>query len=210
MPQFPSTDLQHALAPDCQQCPALVSARNCISWGNGPLDASLVVVGEAPGAGNPNANDWQGGNWTGMAYTSRHSGRKIREMLAEAGFCAGNCYFTNAVKCFPSNDEGSNREPTPAERRNCRPYLQTEIETIEPSVIVPTGKHATKSVLSLADKHLNGFLETVLEPISCPSLGTTVVPLIHPSYQNVWVKRLGYTSDEYHAKIERTLRRLCD
>lgn len=209
MPQFPSPDSQHVLSASCQRCPELVSARNCISWGNGPLDASLVVVGEAPGAGNSDAEQWQGGNWTGMAYTSRHSGRKIRALLADAGFGPDRCYFTNAVKCFPSDGEGSNREPTTTERKNCRPYLRTEIETVDPTVVVPTGKHATKSVLALADKQLNGFLDTVLDPIECPSLDTTVVPLIHPSYQNIWVERIGYTTETYQANVARILQSLC-
>ena len=210
MPQFPSPASQHVVSADCQRCPELVSARNCISWGNGPLDASLVVVGEAPGAGHSDAEQWQGGNWTGMAYTSRHSGRTIRALLADAGFGADSCYFTNAVKCFPSDGEGSNREPTEAERENCRPYLRTEIETVDPTVVVPTGKHATKSVLALADKQLDGFLDTVLDSIECPSLDTTVVPLIHPSYQNIWVERIGYTTETYQAAVAQVLRSHCE
>ena len=61
-------------------------------------------------------------------------------------------YFTNAVKCFPSGGTGSNREPTDAGRSNCRPYLLEGIETIEPSCVVPTGRHLTASLLSAADR----------------------------------------------------------
>src|SRR6056297_2487696 len=120
MPSFPDPDSRRALADDCQRCPALVDARECIAWGNGPLSADLVVVGEAPAGGDPDAARWQGGNWTGMAYTSRHSGRRIRELLADAGYGPEHCYFTNAVKCFPAEnpdaDAPTNRAPTPAER----------------------------------------------------------------------------------------------
>jgi DNA polymerase len=90
VPTYP--DQRHELAADCRRCPALVESRECISWGNGPLDAEIVVVGEAPGAGTPEADRWQGGNWTGMAYTARHSGRRIRDLLAEAGY--PDAYFT--------------------------------------------------------------------------------------------------------------------
>ncbi len=101
-PASPST--RNVVEPDCERCPALVEHCECISWGTGPLDASIVVVGEAPGYGNPDADRWQGGNWTGMAYTSRHSGRRIRRMLAEIGY-GDETYYTNAVKCFPASEE---------------------------------------------------------------------------------------------------------
>jgi DNA polymerase len=201
MARFP--DSPNQLTGDCQRCPALVEHRECISWGNGPSDASIVVVGEAPGAGDSDADRWQGGNWTGMAYTSRHSGRRVRDLLADADF--PDCYFTNAVKCFPADGEGSNREPTPEERANCRPYLQKEIEQVGPAAVVTTGKHATKSVLALTDHALDGFLDSVLDPLACPDFDTTVVPLLHPSYQNVWVPRIGHSPESYQAAIAETL-----
>lgn len=208
-PEFPAADTRAVLTPDCQRCPALVEARERISWGNGPPTADLLVVGEAPGAGNPDAERWQGGNWTGMAYTSRHSGRRIRTMLAEAGF-AGDCYFTNAVKCFPADGEGSNREPTVTERANCRPYLRTEIEDIAPAAVVTTGKHATASVLAMVDRELDGFLEWVLDPVELTALETTLVPLLHPSYQNIWIPRLDHTRESYRAAIRTTLSEAVD
>ncbi|WP_226011355.1 uracil-DNA glycosylase [Halomicrobium salinisoli] len=201
MPPFPDPDDRHALAEDCQRCPELCDARETISWGNGPLDADLLVVGEAPAEGDPDAEQWRGGNLTGMAYTSRRSGRKIRDLLADAGFGHDDCYFTNAVKCHPPE----NRDPTAAELDNCRAYLLEEIETVDPLAVVTTGKHATGSVLSHEGIDLDGFLDGVLDPKRCPSLGTTVVPLLHPSYQEVWLSRLGYDRDEYVAEIEATV-----
>ncbi|MEF8900122.1 MAG: uracil-DNA glycosylase family protein [Halovenus sp.] len=202
MPSYPDPNSGNSLAPGCERCSALVESRECISWGNGPRDATLVVVGEAPGAGNPDAEQWRGGNWTGLAYTSRHSGRRIRDLLAGAGF-HGDCYFTNAVKCFPaaSDDPTTNREPTSAERGNCRLYLRTELEQVDPAAVVPTGKHATASVLSLEGKELDGFVEHVLDPVDCPALGVTVVPLLHPSYQDVWLPQIGHTADSYRDTI---------
>lgn len=207
VPPAPDPDEQNALASDCQRCPALVESRECISWGNGPRDAALVVVGEAPGYGHPDAERWRGGNWTGMAYTSRHSGRRVRALLAEVGYRGGACYFTNAVKCFPADPEDptTNREPTAEERVNCQPYLREEITAVAPRAVVPTGKHATQSILSLEDTEIDGFLDAVLEPVDCPTLGTTAVPLLHPSYQEVWLSRLGYDREGYVAAIRETL-----
>lgn len=178
MPEFPDDDSRNPLAVDCQRCPALVDAREWISWGNGPADAELVVVGEAPGTGNPDADRWQGGNWTGMAYTSRHSGRRVRELLADVGY--PDAYYTNAVKCLPSDGGGGNREPTPEERANCRPYLREEIAEIDPHTVVTTGKHATTTTLALEGIDVDGFVDAVLEPVDCPVLGVTVLPIFQP------------------------------
>ncbi|PSQ42272.1 uracil-DNA glycosylase [Halobacteriales archaeon QS_9_68_42] len=175
-----------------------------MSWGVGSLEATLVVVGEAPGAGDPEADRWQGGNHTGMAYTSRHSGRRIRGLFERLGYDPDDLYFTNAVKCFPLGEEGSNREPTPEERVNCRPYLLSELETVAPDCIVPTGRHATESLLSATDRELDGFLESVLDPIEADEL-PPVLPILHPSYQDVWISRLGYEPAEYERAIEREL-----
>ncbi len=203
-PQFPDT--KNVLERDCERCPALVDSRECISWGTGDLEADIVVIGEAPGRGTPSADRWRGGNWTGKAYTSRHSGRRIRSMLERIGY-GGESYYTNAVKCFPadSDDPTTNREPTDGERENCRAHLLTELETIDPEIVLATGKHATTTVLEAEGKSLDGFLETVLEPIRCARLDVWLVPILHPSYQDVWIGRLGYEPEEYLEAIRETL-----
>ncbi|MFP8951346.1 uracil-DNA glycosylase family protein [Natrialbaceae archaeon A-arb3/5] len=212
-PAFP--DSRHVFESDCTRCPALADDRECISWGTGDLDASVVVVGEAPGPGNPDADRWQGGNWTGKAYTSRHSGRRIRRMVERIGY-GDDAYYTNAVKCFPASEEpadtdepASNREPTDEERTNCRTHLRTELDAVEPDAILATGKHATKTVLDAEGRMLEGFIDTVLEPIHCERLGTYLVPVVHPSYQDVWIGRLGYEPDEYLEAIGATLDDIC-
>ncbi|WP_265109361.1 uracil-DNA glycosylase [Halosolutus halophilus] len=201
---------RHVLEDDCRRCPALVEHRECISWGTGARDASIVVVGEAPGYGNPEADRWRGGNWTGKAYTSRHSGRRIRRMLAQVGY-GDDAYYTNAVKCFPADpdDPTTNREPTAEERSNCRTHLLTELELVGPTVVLATGKHATTTVLAAEDRDLEGFLDSVLDPIRCDRLGVWLVPILHPSYQDVWVGRLGYEPEAYLAAIGETLDGLC-
>ncbi|MFC7204861.1 uracil-DNA glycosylase family protein [Haloferax namakaokahaiae] len=200
-PEFPDPADALVLDADCARCPALVECRNRISWGVGPRDATIAVVGEAPGAGNPDADRWQGGNWTGMSYTAQHSGRRIRETMAAVGYEDG-VFYTNAVKCFPSDGEGSNRAPSAEEKANCLDHLVAELEAIEPNVVIPTGRHATESVFSLDGESLGGFLETVLEPVESERFGYTVVPLLHPAYRDVWLSRLGYELDEYFEALE--------
>ena len=207
-PVYPTS--RNVLAADCSRCPALADARECISWGTGDCDADIVVVGEAPGYGNPDAERWRGGNWTGKAYTSRHSGRRIRRMLERLGYDE-DAYYTNAVKCFPADpdDPSTNREPTADERATCRTHLLAELETIDPTVVLATGKHATTSVLAAEGRDLEGFLDSVLEPVWCERLDVWLVPILHPSYQDVWIGRLGYEPTEYRTAIRETIDGLC-
>ena len=199
---------------ECRRCPALVDCRERISWGVGPRDATLVVVGEAPGAGDPDAERWRGGNWTGMAYTSRASGRKVRAMVADLGY-AGEAYYTNAVKCFPCEDRSAgggeatptNREPTAEELANCRAYLLDEISTVAPDWVLATGNHATMSLFAVDGREVEGFLDRVLEPVVLEGIEPPVLPLLHPSYQEVWLSRLGYTRESYVAEIRTVLER---
>ncbi|AGB17715.1 uracil-DNA glycosylase [Halovivax ruber XH-70] len=228
-PAFPAS--RHVIEPDCDRCPQLAACREHISWGTGPPDAPVFVVGEAPGAGNPDADPWRGGNWTGMAYTARHSGRRIRRMMDEVGY-ADESYFTNAVKCMPADetrgaaaesdtdsasesaDSVSTCEPTAEELAACRPHLLTELDRVEPDVVVATGKHATTSVLAADDRSLDdldgsGFLDTVLEPTRCGALDTWLLPILHPSNQDVWISRMGYEADEYATALREALGELC-
>jgi len=207
-PRRPDPDARNVLEAGCDRCPALVESRTRISWGNGPLDADVVVVGEAPGAGDPDAEAWRGGNHSGLAYTARHSGRRIRETMAAVGY-GDRTYYTNAVKCFPADESGaSNREPTSEELATCRTHLLAELEQVEPAVVVATGKHATASLLTVEGESVDGFVDSVLDPVDCRTLGRPVLPLLHPSYRDVWLARLGYDLDEYRAELGATLDRL--
>ena len=208
-PPFPDPDTRHVLESDCARCPALADARTCISWGQGDLDAELAVVGEAPGHGAPVADQWQGGNHTGMAFTTRHSGRLVRSLVARLGYDVDECYFTNAVKCLPADGDTDTRPPTPTERANCRHHLVAELEQVAPRVVLSAGKTATSSLFALDDRSLDGFLDHVGTPTYSATLETAIVPILHPSYEAVWRARLGYEDREaYAAALRETLTRL--
>lgn len=200
MPEYPPPETRNVLEPNCSRCPDLVDSREEIAWGNGSLEAEVMIVGEAPGAGDPSAEQWQGGNWTGLAYTARHSGRIIRSLFEAIGYGPDELYVTNAVKCFPA-DGSDNRPPTAAERRTCFAHLSTELEQVDPTVVVATGKHATRSILEHEGKAIDGFVDSILRPIDCPALGITLVPILHPAYQHVWLSRLGYDEAAYRADL---------
>jgi uracil-DNA glycosylase family 4 len=203
-PEFPDPDERNVLVPGCARCPALLAHREHVAWGNGPADAAVMVVGEAPAAGELGAETWQGGNHTGLAYTSRHSGRRVRELFENLGVEA---YYTNAVKCYPAapDDPTTNREPTDAERRRCSAHLRAEVDQVDPDVVVATGRHATEAVLHAEDRQLDGFLDAVLEPMDCETLDVRLLPILHPSYQDVWLARLGYEPAGYRSAIAERL-----
>jgi DNA polymerase len=185
-PRHPDPSVANPLAEDCRRCPA------------------LAVAGEAPGVGDPDRDEWRGGNHSGVAYTAASSGRKVRPVITDAGR-AGDAYYTNAVNCFPCDGEGSNREPTAEERANCRPYLVEEVAQVTPDAILATDKHATQSLFAVGDRSLAGFLGTVLEPVRSDGLPAPVVPLVHPSYQEVWIPRLGPDYAGYVAELRTVL-----
>jgi DNA polymerase len=109
----------------CTRCD-LHSVANKAVPGEGPSDARVILVGEAPGFNE----DKQGRPFVGAA------GRFLEELLGEAGLKREDVYITNVVKHRPPN----NRDPLPAELTACLPWLQRQIEIIKPRFIVTLGR----------------------------------------------------------------------
>ena len=118
---------------DCEQCPNLVASRSQIVNGVGPEDAALVFVGEAPGA----TEDEEGEPFVGR------SGSVLDEALADASVDREDVRITNCVRCRPPE----NRDPTAGELKNCRGYLDGEIETVDPALVVTLGKVPSEHLL---------------------------------------------------------------
>ena len=111
----------------CEKCD-LSQGRNRSVPGDGALDADIMFIGEGPGY----HEDRQGLPFVGQA------GNLLNEMLAFIGLSRQDVYITNMVKCRPPN----NRDPFPAEIRSCAPYLDAQIELIQPKVIVTLGRYS--------------------------------------------------------------------
>ena len=86
-----------------------------------------MVIGEAPGADE----DAQGEPFVGRA------GQLLNNMLKAIGLERGQVYIANILKCRPPN----NREPRPEEAAHCTPYLERQIELIQPRIILAVGPH---------------------------------------------------------------------
>lgn len=114
-------------------CPELAKTATQLVFGDGNPDADIVFVGEAPGKNE----DEQGKPFVGAA------GRFLNEMLASAGLQRDDVYITNIVKYRPPN----NRDPLPDEKAAFLPYLQAQIEVIQPKVVIPLGRHSMNCFL---------------------------------------------------------------
>ena len=128
MEQFDGSCVQ-----DCERCPDLVGSRSRIVNGVGPTNADLLFVGEGPGKNE----DEQGEPFVGR------SGSVLDDALEKAGALREEVRITNCVRCRPPD----NRDPTTDELANCRGYLDGEIATVEPSVVVTLGKVPSEHLL---------------------------------------------------------------
>ena len=115
----------------CRRCP-LHATRTQVVFGSGNADADLVFVGEAPGA----EEDRRGLPFVGRA------GQLLTQLLEEIGMKREDVFICNILKSRPPG----NRDPQPEEIEACWPYLERQIELIEPRVIATLGNFATKKI----------------------------------------------------------------
>ena len=120
------------VAESCTAC-RLAETRNSVVFGVGAEDADLMFVGEAPGKNE----DLQGEPFVGAA------GQLLNRLLDEAGIARERTYIANVLKCRPPG----NRDPQPDEIDACKGYLRTQLELVDPIVVVTLGNFATKLLL---------------------------------------------------------------
>lgn len=113
--------------------PELAASATQLVFGDGNPDADIVLVGEAPGK----QEDIQGKPFVGA------SGKFLNEMLGIIGLQREDIYITNIVKYRPPD----NRDPQPGEKKAFLPYLQAQLEVIQPCVVVTLGRHSSNCFL---------------------------------------------------------------
>ena len=141
---------------DCTRC-KLHAGRTNLVFGVGNPDADLMFVGEGPGADE----DEQGEPFVGRA------GQLLTQIIKAMGFARDDVYIANVVKCRPPN----NRNPEPDEIAQCSPFLNAQIASIKPKVIVALGKFAAQTLLGTETpiSRLRGrFLTRWVRTSSCP------------------------------------------
>ena len=150
-----------AQAAGCTRCP-LHETRTQVVFGVGDPDSGLMFVGEAPGR----EEDLKGEPFVGR------SGQLLdRLVLEEIGLTRSQFYIANVVKSRPPG----NRDPLPSEIEACRPWLEGQLDLIDPKVVVTLGNFASKTLLGTKE----GI--TKLRGQSYPYRNGVLVPTFHPA-----------------------------
>ncbi len=162
------------LKQKCNECRAceLYKTRNNVVFADGnPESAKIVLIGEAPGENE----DLQGIPFVGRA------GKLLNEFLEKAGiFREKDLYIINTVKCRPPK----NRVPTEQEKQSCRTFLLSQIEVINPEIILLCGATALKSFSKStlwAKTPISKIRGEVFE-IEVSGKKYQAMPIFHPSY----------------------------
>lgn len=165
--------------------PKLKETATQLVFGAGSPNADIVFIGEAPGKNE----DQQGLPFVGAA------GKFLNEMLAMVDLQREDVYITNIVKYRPPN----NRDPLPDEKAAFLPYLQAQLEVIQPKVVVTLGRHSMNCFLPdlqiskihgqpkririnmryQAERMSKG--ETSVSPESSHGMAIVIMPLFHPA-----------------------------
>jgi uracil-DNA glycosylase family 4 len=124
-------DLRAAVA-GCTRC-GLHESRTQTVFGVGNPAADWMIIGEAPGA----EEDRRGEPFVGRA------GKLLDEMLRAIGERRESVFIANILKCRPPN----NRDPAADESASCRPYLERQIELVQPKIILAVGRVAAQQLL---------------------------------------------------------------
>ncbi len=121
---------------ECQKC-SLGATRTKFVFGVGNPNATLMLIGEAPGADE----DAQGEPFVGRA------GQLLNKIIEAINFKRADVYICNILKCRPPN----NRKPTMEESDLCKPYLKKQIELVKPKVILCLGLTAAENLLGTTE-----------------------------------------------------------
>lgn len=148
---------------ECERC-SLVETRKMPVVGEGSHEADIVFVGEAPGANEDE---------TGHPFCGR-SGKILTELIESVGLSRDDVYITNVLKCRPPN----NRDPQKDEVVACTPYLQRQIEVVDPEVICPLGRHAMYYVMDAYGLERSSISQARGQVFEAE---VTIIPFYHPA-----------------------------
>ena len=119
----------------CRKCADIVCFRQQTVFGAGPLQPTVCFMGEAPGADEDR---------TGQPFVGR-AGQLLTKIIEAMQLKREEVFILNALKCRPPQ----NRTPVPDEIDNCHPYVEAQLEILQPKFIVCLGAVAVRSLLGL-------------------------------------------------------------
>ena len=154
--------LKADIGPDCSRCKLHTLGRRQVVFGVGNPEASLMFVGEAPGADE----DIQGVPFVGRA------GQLLTKIIEAIDLKREDVYIANVIKCRPPQ----NRNPEQDEVETCEPFLFQQIDMIKPKVVVALGTFAARALLRTLDP-ISRLRGRVYE-----YRGAKLIPTFHPAY----------------------------
>ncbi|MFN0245145.1 MAG: uracil-DNA glycosylase family protein [Planctomycetota bacterium] len=155
-------DELRAAVAQCEAC-TLCETRTQTVFMDGQGTSGLFFVGEAPGADE----DRQGVPFVGRA------GQLLTDIITKGmGIPRADVTIANVLKCRPPN----NREPSPDEKATCTPWLDRQVELVDPKMIIPLGRHAAMHVLQ--EVASMGAMRGRVHVRN----GRKIVPTFHPAY----------------------------
>ncbi|GIK66049.1 MAG: uracil-DNA glycosylase [Chloroflexota bacterium] len=143
----------------CPKCPLSKSRTKAVP-GDGPVNAEIMFVGEAPGF----HEDQQGLPFVGA------SGKYLEQLLELIGLTRKDVFITNIVRCRPPQ----NRDPERLEIETCEPYLDQQIALIQPRIIATLGRY------SMAKFFPDGKISKI-HGVPKKEDGRIYYPLFHPA-----------------------------
>lgn len=153
----------------CQSCGICTTSAVVCLEGEGPEDADVMLVGEAPGADEERLEK----NFCGRA------GEMLNGCLIEAEFLRSELYVCNSVRCRPTTPNYKNRKPTIKEIGACRDFLIRDITRVRPRVIVALGDSPATALLG---KMLGGVTQNRGRVRWVDEFNAYVVVTFHPAY----------------------------
>ncbi len=184
-------------ASRCTLCPSMCGRAAVLSELNGPVDARVMFIGEAPGR--------KGADRTRVPFSGDQSGKNFERFLASIGLPRSEIFITSAALCNPRKASGANRRPTAGELRNCSNFLSRTIGLIEPRVIVTLGGAALDALKLLHYHEFN--LQNDAAKIRRWN-GRLLVPLYHPSPQVLITSRDEKTQLKDYEVVARAIRQI--
>lgn len=146
-------------------CGLKATAKNLCFYRGAPT-ARLMIIGEAPGR----EEDLEGRPFVGRA------GQLLDKMLVAIGLKEADVHITNVVYWRPPG----NRTPTPQETQVCRPFLERQMQLVEPDIVLLLGGAAAKHILDVADGIMR--IRGKWREIPCGDRTVKAMATLHPAY----------------------------
>lgn len=159
-----------AAAQGCRACARMEGRTRLLSAANGPADARVCFIAEAPGR--------FGGERTKIPLSGDQSGKNFSRLLAASGLDRSSVFITNAVLCNPQDAQGRNAPPTRQEIRTCSGFLTSTLQVLQPTYVVTLGSVAL-AALALIELHTLKLAHDCGQPVRW--FGRWLIPLYHPS-----------------------------